>query len=437
MPEISIKSCSSYNELGDNFFGSTFLGRFQLKPGSSILIKPNWVLHENLGGYGTESLVTHPLFILAVLKEVFKSRPSKVVIGDAPLQSCDFNAVVSHSLRDQIHDMATCPVEIIDFRRTVMNDEGLAAGQHTDIRERGRYILFDFGVESLLEEVSSPSNRFRITCYDPDILAKHHGVGRHRYLLCKEPFEADVIINLPKLKTHKKSGITAALKNIVGINGNKEYLPHHRFGGSRNGGDCYNGFVPLKLFAEYCLDKANRYIGTSDYRRWKSLSERLLEVQKHFGNAEVEGAWFGNDTVWRMTLDLNRLLLYGRMDGSISDMIQRKVYTITDAIVAGEGEGPLAPEPNHLGLVTVADNSACADFLHTALMGFDFRRIPLVREAFKAFRYPIASCNPSECRVRYNSLTYTVEAISRLLGKPFKPSFGWLGHIESDTKDQS
>jgi len=50
--------------------------------------------------------------------------------------------------------------------------------------------------------------------------AKHNGT-RHEYLLCRTPMDADVFINLPKLKTHKKVGVTCALKNLVGINANK------------------------------------------------------------------------------------------------------------------------------------------------------------------------------------------------------------------------
>jgi uncharacterized protein (DUF362 family) len=59
-------------------------------------------------------------------------------------------------------------------------------------------------------------------------MAKTHHPGVHQYLVAKEVIEADIIINLPKLKTHRKAGVTCALKNLIGINGNKEYLPHHR-----------------------------------------------------------------------------------------------------------------------------------------------------------------------------------------------------------------
>ena len=35
---------------------------------------------------------------------------------------------------------------------------------------------------------------------------------------------------MPKLKTHKKCGVTISLKNLVGLNTNKNLLPHHSLG---------------------------------------------------------------------------------------------------------------------------------------------------------------------------------------------------------------
>ena len=64
--------------------------------------------------------------------------------------------------------------------------------------------------------------------------------------------DADLVINVPKLKTHKKAGVTGALKNLVGINGNKEFLPHHRKGGAASGGDCYPGRSPIMPVADLC-----------------------------------------------------------------------------------------------------------------------------------------------------------------------------------------
>jgi hypothetical protein len=74
--------------------------------------------------------------------------------------------------------------------------------------------------------------------------------------------EADVIINLPKPKTHKKTGLTGAIKNLVGLVGDKELLPHHRNGGATDGGDCYPGRSFRLRLAELMLDHGNELLGT-------------------------------------------------------------------------------------------------------------------------------------------------------------------------------
>jgi uncharacterized protein (DUF362 family) len=400
----------------------------------SVLLKPNWVTHENLGGHGSECLVTHPNFILAVLQKIFAARPAKVIVGDAPIQMCHFDKIVTKEWRDKVLAMATCPVAFIDLRRTILSAGGLDFSPQRDMRPMDRYVLFDLGVDSLLEPVSTGCGGFRITCYDPDQLAEHHRPGRHRYLLCREAFEADVIINLPKLKTHKKSGVTAALKNLVGLNGNKEYLPHHRVGGSWLGGDCYPGFAPLKRLAEFCIDEANRRIGSQSYRPWQQRFARLLRIHGLFGTSEIEGGWHGNDTVWRMTLDLNRLLLYGRADGTIAEQPQRIIYSITDAVVAGEGNGPLSPSPVDLGVVSFSISSPFSDLVHATLMGYDWRKIPLIAEAFNDFRYPLTLLKPDQCEIICDDGTYSLTEIA-FVARKFRPPAGWAGHIEKKDAD--
>lgn len=403
-----------------------------IRPGDTVLLKPNWVLHRNYSGQGNDCLVTHPNLIEAVLREVLEARPARVLIGDAPVQACDFDALVPHAWRERLKKIAGCPLEIIDFRRTVLREGGFSAGQSRDLREEDRYVLFDLATDSLLEPVSDNESRFRITCYDPDLLARRHHLGRHQYLLAKEPFEADVVINLPKLKCHKKAGMTGALKNIVGLNGNKEFLPHHRLGGHGDGGDCYPGKSVLKSWAERCYDEANRGIGTPMCERWRKRSSQLIRLQALVGNPEIEGSWHGNDTVWRMTLDLNRLLLYGRPDGTLSETPVRRLYSLTDGIVAGEGEGPLAPCPIPLGLVTFAASSPFADLVGASLMRFDWRKIPTLRESFGAFRYPLTQLDPASCRVVLNGEEMSPEEAGQRYGRVFTAPTGWRGHVERE-----
>ncbi len=181
------------------------------------------------------------------------------------------------------------------------------------MQNEDRFVLFDLGRDSLLEPITDGSGSFRVTCYDPRLMARTHAPGRHQYLVAKDVMEADVIINLPKLKTHKKAGVTCALKNLIGINGNKEFLPHHRAGGSRSGGDCYPGASLVKRALEYSLDRQNQTASFVGGRLWREVAVNLERISIRSGDElGVEGSWAGNDTVWRTGLDLNRILLYGR-----------------------------------------------------------------------------------------------------------------------------
>ncbi|MFO1497108.1 MAG: DUF362 domain-containing protein [Verrucomicrobiota bacterium] len=309
-----------------------------------------------------------------------------------------------------------------------MHAATLGADVERELRHRDRYTLFDLAADSLLEPITGDAN-FRVTMYDPEELAKTHRAGRHQYLLARDVFEADVVLNLPKLKTHRKSGLTAALKNLVGINGNKDYLPHHRMGGSDVGGDCYPGFAWWKHAAEIYYDQANGFIGTPLHDVWVARAERLLALYGRFYDPDIEGGWHGNDTCWRMVLDLNRCLLYGDASGRLHDTPQRRVFSLTDAITAGHGEGPLAPRPLPLGAVTFAESSAAADLAHGALFRFDHRQLALLKGCFAEMRFPIL---PSQSMPQFVTpkglLDY--ESLALTYGHPAEPPRGWKSHCE-------
>lgn len=113
----------------------------------------------------------------------------------------------------------------------------------------------------------------------------------------------------------------------------------------------------------------------------------------------MEGSWCGNDTIWRTCLDLNRILLDGRSDGSMSDDIQRRVIHIADAVIAGQGNRPLAPEPLELGLMIGGNNAPAIDWVGAQLLAYAPERIALVRHAFDQFRWPISKLSSSSVQV--------------------------------------
>jgi uncharacterized protein (DUF362 family) len=403
-----------------------------------VVVKPNWVHHINKSGRGLDCLLTHTTLLEAVLEYVALARPAAVVVGDAPIQGCDFTRLRAGLDLDAMSDRLRrngVLISIADFRRTLLPEDKVGTARVENVRPNAAYVLVDLGRESLLEPLEADADKFRVTMYNPDLLIRAHSGGRHQYLIAREVLQADVVINLPKLKSHKKAGITGALKNLVGINGNKEFLPHHRKGGSASGGDCYPGASWLKGQAESLLDSANRSVdGRSPAVKGK-LAEIALRGAVALGHDHnLEGSWYGNDTIWRTCLDLQRVLHYATEHGNVLPQRQRRVVSLTDAIVAGEGEGPLAPTPIGAGFVTGAMNPAAAEWIHAHLMGFDPAKIPLIAHAFDQFRLPICDFPPESIRVRMDEREVDYASLRAVLPLHFQPANGWKGHIEHDER---
>jgi uncharacterized protein (DUF362 family) len=405
--------------------------------GGRVLLKPNWVTHQNHSGEGMDCLVTHTSVVEAIARYVVRARPARVVIGDAPIQGCDFELLREHLELDAMMtrlwpeaERQGVRLDLLDLRRRVLPGGSLENQPAPLRRADADYVLFDLGKASDLEPVTREGTQFRVTMYDPDALQRTHAPGRHQYLIAREAIEADVVFNLPKLKTHKKAGVTGALKNMVGINGHKEYLPHHRKGGEARG-DCYPGRSLLKALVEELSDRANR----TTSRTLRYLVPRVSWVALRFGallgdDRNVEGSWHGNDTVWRMCLDLQRILHFGRADGSMAALPQRRVITLTDAIVCGQGEGPLSPSPAPLGLLTLGSSPAALEWVHAILLRMDPTRVPLVRQAFAPHRYPLVDFGPEDIEIEVDGEALGLDAFVERYSYPARPPAGWAGHCE-------
>lgn len=372
-----------------------------IEEGARVVVKPNFVLHFNQGTGGMMPLITHESVIKAVVAEVLKANPARVVVGDAPVQSCDFDELLRSSGLDRwAENLRKSDARfkgIHDFRRTTCVVENGVRISEENRRSSDNYVLYNLGEDSLLEPITDDKNSFRVTQYDPRLMAKTHSPGNHQYLVAREIVEADVVINLPKLKTHRKAGITSALKNLVGINGNKEYLPHHRVGGAAAGGDCYPGEDLVKRALESIFDRRNMNASRAKEKMLATVGTQLERIMRLKGDRiGVEGAWSGNLTVALMCLDLNRILLYGRADATFGETVQRRVLHVVDAVVAGQGDGPLASDALALGLILAGENAAALDWAGAHLLGYDARKIPLLRRAFDDFKWRVADFEPDE-----------------------------------------
>lgn len=375
-----------------------------------ILLKPNWV-RDNIAETDKICLCTNENVILALTESLLKIKPTSIIIGDAPIQGCDWSKLLSSHFYTKVKILSekyNTPIFIKDFRKVCFNPA-------TNLMERNNndsdYIIFDLGSKSFLEEITSKKNTFRVTCYDPDRMKESHRKGMHKYCLTKEVFDCDTIITIPKIKTHQKAGLTNSLKILVGINGDKDYLPHHRIGAIGHGGDCYKGWHPLRRMSELVLDKANRHRGDHFYRPLSYLSAALWRLSFPKPSQNLAAGWYGNDTVWRMVLDLNHIAIYGRRDGTITEKKQRTIYTLCDGIIGGQGNGPLSPDPLPLGILAFSNDSFAMDEVAGLLFKLNMDKIPLLHYACKTNEHKNIKyfLNDIPCRLEdYTSLSKNV-----------------------------
>ena len=370
------------------------LGGF-ISPGHRAIVKPNWVLHANQADGSIESLITHSSVLRAVIDYLILALrgDGTIEIVDAPLQNCDFDELLRRSMIVDLVEhyrrkFSGVAFSILDLRKTTLHTwENRAPGVARQAAQAGDprgYTLIDLGVESILTDIHHRFRRFRVANYDHRLMRDHHNLQKHEYLVSNTILSADFIVNLPKLKCHVKAGITGALKNLVGINGHKEFLPHHTNGSPESGGDQYERKSSIKPSINRIYD---------DY--WKNVSQRsqigniletiairaLRKVSGVVGGDRMyDGAWSGNDTIPRTTLDLNHALyFYDSARRALADRQLRNVLHIVDGVVAGEGDGPLKPSPKHAGVILGGWNPLSVDLCGAKLIGLDPMLVPLLR----------------------------------------------------------
>ena len=198
--------------LDKNHYGSENwnpLGEY-ISPGMNILIKPNLVMHynKNVDG-GIECLYTQPSLVAAVIDYIIIALKGcgRIVVGDAPMQECDFNfLMVESGYRDLIkyYKDKGIDIDLVDFRE--LTSKVIGGVLHSTINESDRGRIINLGNESEFSACSEEElGKIRITDYDPRELVKHHNSQKHEYYISQYILDANVIINMPKPKTHRKA----------------------------------------------------------------------------------------------------------------------------------------------------------------------------------------------------------------------------------------
>jgi uncharacterized protein (DUF362 family) len=415
-----------------------------VRRGGHVVLKPNFIRHWNpCEGEGLESVITHGSILRAVADYAFLAVGSEgsVVLAEAPQQDCDFAriraAVGLDALERFYAEALQRELEVIDLRRErVRFRDGIVVSREALPGDPAGYRVVDLGAKSFFHGSGLDPERLRGADYEIGPTAQHHRDGRNEYLLSETVLSADLVVNLPKLKTHKKTGVTLALKNLVGINGDKNWLPHHSAGAPAEGGDEYPEDRWIHRWRSRAADWARPHLARGRALGLFRLARRAEQAARRGGFVR-SGNWWGNRTAWRMCLDLNRCLYYSDREGLHLDAPQpvRTVLTILDGIVAGEGEGPLAPRGVPLGVVLASTDPVALDLVALRLMGFDPRRIPKVWEALRDPGPRLTSLREPEAvrvgEVQAEGLASRELCLGELVpARTFEAHPGWRGHVE-------
>jgi uncharacterized protein (DUF362 family) len=286
-----------------------------VEPGKRVVLKPNLIRHFNpLEGSTVESVVTHGAMLRVLADYAFLAvgDQGSVAIAEAPQQVCDFGRIREtvglDALVRHYHGTLERSLEVIDLRREeVVFRDGIIV-ERRDLQGDLLAIARDLGDQSVFHASGLDPRRFRGADYDPVVTATHHSGGRHEYLLSETVLRADLVVNLPKLKTHKKTGVTLALKNLVGINGDKNWLPHHSVGSQAAGGDEFPSGRLIDRIRSLATESARPLLKRGAATRYFRAARRLENALRGGGFIR-SGNWWGNRTTWRMS-DLNRCLYY-------------------------------------------------------------------------------------------------------------------------------
>jgi len=327
-----------------------------IEPGDRVLIKPNLEGHSPL--QHTRPCVVRPLIDMAA-----QAGAGEIIVADsAPVNKTQEVLEETGYIR-MVADLNKRP---IPCKLTVCNLDK-TPWSWVNPGEASAYTPGQFKDGDLC---SAAGNRYH---QNPDSHGRTTG-GRilNWYALYDLPFDADVVINVPRLKVHSIMINTLAIKNLVGITA-------WSTAGDKESG----GFARIAHF------------GSQD-------------GPEHI----VKG--FGNDIAWRELANINRALLYWK-DGKMHDSPQRKVLNVLDAIACGDGSHGAGPKVN-VGTILASVDPIAIDAVGSRLMCYDFRYIPIINNAPGVPSHPWGTHDPAKVRLVGDPID---ESINHLFSNPW------------------
>ncbi len=413
-----------------------------IKPGNIVFIKPNLVNSYHFSEGNLQAVITHGSIIRTIIDYVIIAlkNDGKIIIGDSPERVAKFSDIISASgLLDiqRYYKNKGIEIEILDLRREhIEYGYGAIKKRIFLLGDPRGYTKINIGELSKFNELSDEHlNKLYGADYNRRETLFYHKKDIHIYEISNSVLISDVIISIPKLKTHKKAGVTLNLKGLIGCTGNKNLIPHRSIGDPKTGGDTYS--EPASSwrgsFNRNCVD----FLKDNLLGRYENILSAILYslilifIEKLFFVPDIDkkyigGGWYGNDTLWRSICDINYLIHFTDKTGSLKEIPERKFFSIVDGIIAGERNGPIEPDEKKAGLLIAGLDLLAVDIVCTLLMGFDPNRIKYLKNSITQF-----GIEPDKILIlSKNQFLNNILSLNRENSMKFLAPDGWKGKIE-------
>src|SRR3989338_6774567 len=349
-------------------------GKF-IKPGYKVVIKPNLLYHYHPHG---DSFVLVNIVHASIIRHIIDycltamKGDGEIIIAESPVRQANFEKIIEIS---GINNLAAfyrdtgIKIPIMDLRKSkiVRNYDKVTFAKTVKLKGD------PLGYKKIQIENSEISPLIKQkSCF------RNSMTGKPReplsYKIPKTILTSDFIVNISKMKTHLMTGNTLCIKNVVGMFAEKENLPHYISG-----------------YDEHPKPKTTRH------------KIKLLYTKKTF---KLIKTFYFAEKIKPVKTNLN----------------------IIDAILAGEGQGPMRSSPKKCGMIIAGFNPLSVDITGTRIIGFDYKKIPLIK---KSHEKEIFGKPPKKIIIRSN-----IKKWSRLfdLDKKyllnFRPPKSWQGKIE-------
>lgn len=436
--------------------------RTLIAPGMTVVLKPNFVRSRHYAGKDPFGMITHPSVLRAIADFVWIALKGKgrIVIADAPNFDADWDELLELTKLPAVADFYASQTgpsfEVYDLRDywgktrlPFFETRHMASCQRALPGDPEGNIVVNLREKSALYAHPNPE-RFYGAVFDRQETIRHHSGEHQEYEVSRTVMNADVVISVPKMKVHKRSGVTLNVKGLVGICTNKNFLVHYILGEPREGGDqvpneflsrretkvvrferwMYDNFLSHRSVP---LEMVHRFIfGVLYLKIGQKLGYKIPKEKRIY----EPGNWFGNDSTWRMATDLLKVIYFADRDGELHNKRQRRLFSVVDGIVGGENKGPLLPDPKPAGVLVGGESYLAVDLVTARLMGFDPQKLKVYRYLLndENFDYEIDGYEDIEIAAADPAWRECLsDKKSDFLS--FKPYPSWIGQIEVNGRE--